>query len=43
MLKHALWNVYTRIPDISVVGPPVFMVGNFLHGIHRLPVKWSVR
>jgi hypothetical protein len=32
-------EIYTRMPDIES-GEPHFMVGNFLHGVHGLPVHW---
>ncbi|MCU1449845.1 MAG: cytochrome, partial [Acidimicrobiales bacterium] len=39
MVKEAIREIYTRTPDIES-GEPHFMVGNFLHGVHRLPVHW---
>jgi cytochrome P450 len=39
-LKAVLTEVYTRIPDIEA-GEPDFLVANFIHGIKRLPVRWT--
>jgi cytochrome P450 len=41
MLKHGLVDIFTRMPDIKVSGPPVYQVNNFIHGVHQLPVRWS--
>jgi cytochrome P450 len=41
MLKSALTEIYTRIPDIDLAGDPVFQKNNFIHGISRLPVSWT--
>jgi cytochrome P450 len=39
MLRQALVQLYTRFPALHSA-PAHFMVGNFLHGIHQLPVTW---
>jgi cytochrome P450 len=41
MVKSALVEVFTRMPDIKLAGPVEYQVGNFLHGVHRLPVTWT--
>ncbi|HYF26030.1 MAG TPA: cytochrome P450 [Baekduia sp.] len=41
MIKSSLQEIYTRMPDIDLAGDPEFQVGNFLHGVHRLPVRWT--
>jgi cytochrome P450 len=40
MLKHALREIYTRMPDIQV-GEPEYLMSNFMHGIKRLPATWT--
>jgi cytochrome P450 len=39
MLREALVQLYTRFPNLQS-GPAHFMVGNFMHGVHQLPVTW---
>jgi cytochrome P450 len=41
MLKSAVTELYTRIPDIDLDGDPQFQRNNFIHGIQRLPVRWT--
>ena len=41
MLSAALGELYTRMPDLTVAGEPVYQVNNFLHGVARLPVRWT--
>ncbi|MDO0976383.1 cytochrome P450 [Mycolicibacterium frederiksbergense] len=41
MMRSVLTEIYTRIPDITVVGEPDFQVNNFIHGVHALPVSWT--
>jgi cytochrome P450 len=41
MIKDSLLELYTRMPDLMVVGEPEYQVGNFLHGVHRLPIRWT--
>lgn len=41
MLRAALLEIYTRIPDITVSGEPDFQLNNFIHGVHSLPCTWT--
>ena len=41
MLKSSLIEIYTRIPDIELAGAPQFQQNNFIHGVSRLPVRWT--
>jgi hypothetical protein len=41
MLRAAITEIYTRIPDIELTGEPDYQINNFIHGIHDLPVKWT--
>jgi cytochrome P450 len=41
MAKSALMEIYTRMPDIELTAEPSIQVNNFLHGINRMPVKWT--
>lgn len=41
MLRSALTQIYTRIPDIELTGEPDYQVNNFIHGVHSLPVRWT--
>ncbi|WP_167108248.1 cytochrome P450 [Mycobacterium sp. DL592] len=41
MLRSAITEIYTRIPDITLTGEPDFQVNNFIHGVHSLPVRWT--
>lgn len=41
MLRAALREVYTRMPDIQVTGEPEMQLNNFIHGVHAVPVKWT--
>jgi cytochrome P450 len=40
MLKHALREVYTRMPDLKV-GSPEFLESSFMHGVKKLPGTWT--
>jgi cytochrome P450 len=40
MLKALVMEVYTRMPDIEAPEPD-FLVANFIHGIKRLPARWT--
>lgn len=40
MVKYALTEVYTRMPDIET-GQAEYQVNNFIHGVHRLPATWT--
>lgn len=41
MLRSALTEIYTRIPDIELTGEPDFQINNFIRGVHALPVRWT--
>jgi cytochrome P450 len=41
MLRAALVEIYTRIPDIHVSGEPDYQLNNFVHGVHSLPCTWT--
>ncbi len=41
MTKAALIEVYSRMPDLDMSAEPVMQVSNFLHGVHRMPVRWT--
>lgn len=41
MLRAALEEVYTRIPDIEITAEPDFQINNFIHGVHAMPVRWT--
>jgi cytochrome P450 len=41
MLRSALTEIYSRIPDITLTGEPDFQINNFIRGVHRLPVRWT--
>jgi cytochrome P450 len=36
-------ELLTRIPDIEVSGEPDYLQSAFIHGIKRMPARWSVR
>ncbi len=40
MIKHALTEVYTRMPDLRT-GTPSDQVSDFIHGVHHLPAAWT--
>lgn len=40
MVKYALTEVYTRMPDLRT-GTPEYQVNNFIHGVHHLPATWT--
>jgi cytochrome P450 len=40
MLKHALKEIFTRMPDIEA-GEPEYQVNNFIHGVASLPARWT--
>ncbi len=40
-LDAILREVLTRLPDLSVAGPPAFQRSNFIHGIKRMPVRFT--
>jgi cytochrome P450 len=41
MIKACLKQVYARMPDITLDGPPEMQINNFIHGVHTLPVRWT--
>ena len=41
MLRSALTEIYSRIPDITLTGEPDFQINNFIRGVHSLPVRWT--
>ncbi|HEX4106624.1 MAG TPA: cytochrome P450 [Solirubrobacteraceae bacterium] len=41
MVKSGLIEIYSRMPDFEMAGEPVFQVNNFMHGVQRLPVRWT--
>jgi cytochrome P450 len=41
MVKSALTELYTRMPDIELTEAPSIQVNNFLHGINRMPIRWT--
>jgi cytochrome P450 len=40
-LRSILREVATRLPDITLVGPPHFQRSNFIAGIKRMPVEFT--
>jgi cytochrome P450 len=40
-LDAILREVLTRLPDLAVVGPPAVQRSNFIHGIKRMPVRFT--
>ncbi len=40
MIKYALTEVYTRMPDLRT-GTPSYQVNNFIRGVHHLPATWT--
>lgn len=41
MLRAALEEIYTRIPDIEITEQPHYQINNFIHGVHAMPVRWT--
>jgi cytochrome P450 len=41
MVKSALRELYTRMPDLTLDGEPSFQINNFMHGVHAMPVRWT--
>lgn len=41
MLQAGLREIYSRMPDISLAGAPVYQINNFMHGVNQLPVRWT--
>jgi len=40
MLKHALTEIYTRMPDLEV-GEPDYLESSFMHGVKHLQATWT--
>jgi len=40
MMKHALREIYSRMPDIQV-GTPNHLESSFMHGVKHLPATWT--
>jgi cholest-4-en-3-one 26-monooxygenase len=40
-LRCILREVVTRLPDLTLTGPPAFQRSNFIAGIKRMPVKFT--
>jgi cytochrome P450 len=36
-------EIFRRLPDLEITGPPVMLRSNFIHGIKRMPCAWSKR
>lgn len=41
MMKSALKEIYTRMPDIQLAGEPTHQINNFMHGVAAMPVRWT--
>jgi cytochrome P450 len=41
MMKSALKEIYTRMPDIQLDGEPTHQINNFMHGVASMPVRWT--
>ncbi|MEA2346719.1 MAG: hypothetical protein QOG62_506 [Thermoleophilaceae bacterium] len=41
MMKSAIIEIYTRMPDIVLDGDFTGQVNNFMHGVHAMPVRWT--
>ncbi|MCW2997880.1 MAG: cytochrome [Solirubrobacterales bacterium] len=40
-LQSIFKEVYTRMPDLRIVGEPDFLDANVVHGVKRLPAQWT--
>jgi cytochrome P450 len=40
-LKSIFQEVYTRMPDLKIIGEPDFLDANVVHGVKRLPAEWT--
>ncbi|WP_354700572.1 Methyl-branched lipid omega-hydroxylase [Paraconexibacter sp. AEG42_29] len=40
-LRSIFKEVYTRMPDLRVIGEPDFLDANVVHGVKRLPAEWT--
>jgi cytochrome P450 len=36
-------EIFQRLPDLEITGPPQLLRSNFIHGIKRMPCAWSKR
>ncbi len=36
-------EIFRRLPDLEITGPPAFLRSNFIHGIKRMPCAWTRR
>jgi cytochrome P450 len=41
MIAAGLREIYTRLPDITLAGPPEIQINHFMHGVHAMPVRWT--
>jgi len=40
MIRHAFHDLFAKLPDIEA-GEPEYQVNNFIHGVHKLPARWT--
>jgi cytochrome P450 len=36
-------EIFRRLPDLEITGPPELLRSNFIHGIKRMPCAWTQR
>jgi cytochrome P450 len=36
-------EIFRRLPDLEITGPPELLRSNFIHGIKRMPCAWTKR
>jgi cytochrome P450 len=36
-------ELFRRLPDLEITGPPEMLRSNFIHGIKRMPCAWTKR
>ncbi|MBY0400275.1 cytochrome P450, partial [Myxococcota bacterium] len=34
-------RIFARLPDLEITGPPARLESNFIHGIKRMPCRWT--
>ena len=34
-------EIFRRLPDLEISGPPERLLSNFIHGIKRMPCEWT--
>jgi cytochrome P450 len=34
-------QIFNRMPDLEITGPPERLVSNFVHGIKRMPCRFT--